>query len=106
MAWILLVLAGALEICWVIGLKHSDGFTRPGITVVTLLAALLSLGLLAQAAKTLELGVAYAVWTGIGVGGTAIVGFWLFSEDVTVARVVCVSLILVGTVGLKVLSPQ
>ena len=105
MAWILLIVAGILEIAWVIGLKYSGGFTRPLATVLTLLAALLSLALLAQAARTLQLGTAYAVWTGIGVGGAMLAGIWLFGESMTPARLVCIGLILSGVLGLKFLAP-
>jgi len=104
MSWILLIIAGALEIAWVIGLKHSGGFTRPGATAVTLITAALSLALLAQAAKTLPLGTAYAVWTAIGVGGSIVAGMLLFGEPVSVARIFCLAMILAGVIGLKTLA--
>ena len=104
MAWVYLVLAGLLEIGWAIGLKYSVGFTKPGISVVTVLTMIASFLLLAQALKTIPVGTGYAVWTGIGAAGTTIVGMALLGEPREVGRIVCVMLILSGVVGLKVLS--
>jgi quaternary ammonium compound-resistance protein SugE len=104
MAWFCLVLAGLLEIGWAIGLKYSAGFSKPGISVVTVLTMIASFLLLAQALKTIPVATGYAVWTGIGAAGTAIVGMALLGEPREVGRIVCVMLILSGVVGLKVLS--
>ena len=104
MDWIVLIVAGLLEIGWVFGLKYSSGFTRPIPTALTLALAAVSLALLGHAAKTLPLGTAYAVWTGIGVGGTILVGVFVFGEAVTFAQSLCLLLILAGVVGLKLLS--
>jgi quaternary ammonium compound-resistance protein SugE len=101
MAWGLLVLAGLLEVVWAVGLKYTEGFTRPWPTVGTVGAMVISVGLLGLAMRTLPVGTAYAVWTGIGALGTVILGMLLFNESVTVMRLVCVGLILAGIVGLK-----
>jgi quaternary ammonium compound-resistance protein SugE len=101
MSWILLIIAGLLEIAWVAGLKHSAGFTRPIPTILTLLAAALSLALLGHAAKTLPLGTAYAIWTAIGVGGAVIFGALLFGEAITAGQAICLGLILAGVIGLQ-----
>ncbi len=101
MAWGLLVLAGLLEVVWAVGLKYTEGFTRPWPTVGTVGAMVISVGLLGLAMRTLPVGTAYAVWTGIGALGTVILGMLLFNEPVTVMRLVCVGLILAGIVGLK-----
>lgn len=101
MAWLYVFIAGLLEICWAIGLKYSDGFTRPLPSVVTVVLMILSFIVLAQGVRTLPVGTAYAVWTGIGAAGTAILGVFLFKEPVNVARVCCLLLVVVGIVGLK-----
>lgn len=101
-AWIVLSIAGLLEIGWAIGLKYADGFTKPLPSVLTLLAMGASMYLLAQAARTLPIGTAYAVWTGIGAVGTAILGMALFGEPRTALRLTCIVLIVAGIVGLKV----
>ena len=101
MAWLLLFVAGLLEVAWAIGLKYTEGFTRPVPTVLTVAAMVLSVGLLGLAMRTLPVGTAYAVWTGIGALGTVILGIVLFGEPATVARLLCVGLILAGIVGLK-----
>lgn len=101
MAWALLVLAGLFEIGWAIGLKYTDGFTRPWPTAATLLAMLVSVVLLALAVRTLPIGTAYAVWTGIGAAGTVILGIVLFAEPATALRLFCVALIVGGIAGLK-----
>ncbi len=101
MAWVVLVIAGLFEIGWAIGLKHTEGFTRPWPTVGTVLAMLVSVALLGLAMRTLPVGTAYAVWTGIGAVGTVVLGIVLFGEPATAARLACVGLILAGIVGLK-----
>lgn len=104
MAWLVLVLAGVLEIGWAVGLKQTEGFTRPLPTLLTVLAMIASLALLGLAVRTLPLGTAYAVWTGIGTIGTALVGIILFQEPATVARLTCIGMIGAGIVGLKLVS--
>lgn len=106
MAWVILVLAGILEICWAVGLKYSDGFTRLWPAVATVFAMVASLALLGVAVKTLPLGTAYAVWTGIGTVGTVFVGILLFGEAASLLRLLCVSLILFGIIGLKLVTPH
>lgn len=101
MDWFLLAVAGALEIVWAVGLKYTAGFTRFWPSVVTLAAMLASIFCLGLAVRTLPLGTAYAVWTGIGTAGTAIAGMLLFSEPASLLRVGCVFLILAGIGGLK-----
>ncbi|MBO9545388.1 quaternary ammonium compound efflux SMR transporter SugE [Caulobacter sp.] len=105
MAWIILFIAGLFEIGWAVGLKYTEGFTRLVPTVLTGVSLVLSMGLLGWAVKTLPLGTAYAVWTGVGAVGTAIVGIVLFKEPATAARLVCLGLIVAGILGLKVFSP-
>jgi quaternary ammonium compound-resistance protein SugE len=105
MGWIYLMAAGLLEIGWAIGLKYTQGFTRPVPTVLTVASMALSLGLLGLALKTLPLGTAYAIWTGIGTVGTVILGIFLFGEAATAFRLACVGLILAGIVGLKLATP-
>jgi len=101
MAWTYLIIAGALEIFWAIGLKLTNGFTRPGWTAATIAAMIFSFVALAQAVKTIPLGTAYAVWTGIGAVGAAAAGILLFNEPRTAARLVCIVLIVAGIAGLK-----
>jgi quaternary ammonium compound-resistance protein SugE len=101
MAWIVLVLAGLFEVGWAVGLKYTDGLTRPLPTALTVLAMAVSLALLGLALKTLPLGTAYAVWTGIGAVGTALLGIWLFGEPAAALRLACIGLIVAGIVGLK-----
>ncbi|MDP1581638.1 MAG: quaternary ammonium compound efflux SMR transporter SugE [Candidatus Didemnitutus sp.] len=101
MAWFWLILAGALEIGWAIGLKYTQGFTRLGPSLITVVLMLASFGCLAQAVKALPLGTSYAVWTGIGAVGTAIAGIVLFKEPATAARFACMILIVGGIFGLK-----
>mgnify|MGYP001106100114 CR=1 FL=1 len=101
MAWIVLILAGLFEVGWAVGLKFTDGFTRIIPTLATVLSMIASLGLLGLALKELPLGTAYAVWTGIGTIGTALVGIVLFGEAATVARLTSIGLIVAGIVGLK-----
>ncbi|MCH7369773.1 MULTISPECIES: quaternary ammonium compound efflux SMR transporter SugE [Aeromonas] len=101
MPWLLLLLAGLFEVAWAIGLKYTDGFSRPLPTLLTLSAMGVSVVLLAMAVKQLPLGTAYAVWTGIGAVGTVLMGIWLFNEPATLARVLCLTLIVGGILGLK-----
>lgn len=105
MAWVILFVAGLCEIGWAVGLKYTDGFTRLWPTVATVTSMVVSMTLLGLAVKSLHLGTAYAVWTGIGAVGTVILGIILFKEPATVARLACVGLIVSGIVGLKILSP-
>jgi quaternary ammonium compound-resistance protein SugE len=101
MAWVTLVVAGLLEVGWAIGLKYTDGFTRPLPSLLTVVSMIASIVLLGLALKTLPVGTAYAVWTGIGTIGTAILGIMLFAEPATVLRLSCIGLIVAGIVGLK-----
>lgn len=101
MAWIILAVAGLFEVGWAIGLKYTEGFTRFWPSAGTVVAMVASVLLLGWAMRTLPVGTAYAVWTGIGAVGTVILGIVLFKEPATVARLVCVGLILAGIVGLK-----
>lgn len=104
MAWIYLLLAGLCEIGWAIGLKYTDGFTRLVPTLWTVAAMALSIVLLGIALKTLPVGTAYAVWTGIGAAGTALLGIYLFGEPATALRLSSIGLIVAGIVGLKLVS--
>ncbi|WP_224334675.1 DMT family transporter [Haloprofundus halobius] len=101
MSWLLLLVAGAFEMVWALGLKYTDGFTEFWPSVGTLGAMAVSVYLLAQAVENLPVGTAYAVWTGIGAAGTAIAGIYLFDEPFTAARVGFVGLIVLGVVGLQ-----
>jgi quaternary ammonium compound-resistance protein SugE len=101
MAWVVLFIAGIFEVGWAVGLKYSEGFTRPGPTLATVAAILISMGLLGVAVRTLPLGTAYAVWTGIGTVGTALLGILLFREPATAARLFCIALIVAGIAGLR-----
>lgn len=103
MAWLILLAAGLMEIGWAVGLKQTAGFTRLVPSVLTAGAMVASIGLLGLALKTLPLGTAYAVWTGIGTIGTAVFGILLYGETVDAARLACIGLIVAGIVGLKVL---
>jgi quaternary ammonium compound-resistance protein SugE len=106
MAWLALILAGLLEIGWAVGLKYTAGFTRALPTVLTVASMVASLGLLGLSLKALPLGTAYAIWTGVGTLGTAILGMVLFGEEADVARLACIGLIVAGIVGLKLVSPH
>ena len=97
--------AGLLEIGWALGLKYSDGLTRPWPTAATAIAILLSFALMALALRSLPFGTAYAVWTGIGAVGTILVGMLLYSEPTDPIRILCLALIVVGMIGLKLNSP-
>lgn len=101
-AWIILAVAGLFEVAWAVGLKYTRGFSRPVPSVLTGLAIVASMYLLAKAAQTLPIGTAYAVWTGIGAVGTAILGVILFHEPRTALRLVSVVLIVAGIVGLRI----
>ena len=105
MAWIILLIAGLFEVGWAVGLKLTEGFTKPVPIVLTAISLVASMGLLGWSVKTLPLGTAYAIWTGVGAVGTAIVGIVLFKEPATAARLVCLGLIVAGILGLKVFSP-
>ncbi len=101
MAWIYLLLAGLFEIVWAIGLKYTVGFTRLWPSVGTLAAMAVSIALLAASVRSLPIGTAYAIWTGIGAVGTVALGIALFGEPATLPRLACVALIVVGIIGLK-----
>jgi quaternary ammonium compound-resistance protein SugE len=103
-AWILLLVAGLLEVGWAIGLKYTDGFTRLVPSLVTGLSMVASLALLGLALRTLPVGTAYAIWTGIGTVGTALLGIALFGEPATAARLGCIGLIVLGILGLKLVA--
>lgn len=105
MAWILLVVAGLLEVGWAIGLKYTEGFTRFWPSTFTLLAMLASVLLLGVAMKSLPVGTSYAVWVGVGAVGTALLGIALFGEPASVGRLVSLALIVAGIVGLKLATP-
>jgi quaternary ammonium compound-resistance protein SugE len=104
MAWTYLTIAGLFEIGWAIGLKYTDGFTRVLPSLWTIASMILSIVLLGLALKTLPVGTAYAVWTGIGAVGTATLGIYLFAESATALRLICIALILSGIVGLKLVT--
>lgn len=104
MAWTLLVVAGLLEIVWAIGLKYTEGWTRLWPSVITLIALVASFVLLAQAMKTLPVGTAYAVWTGIGAAGAAILGMVMLGEAATLPRFISLGLIVSGIISLKMVS--
>lgn len=104
MAWVILFVAGLFEVAWAVGLKYTEGFSRFWPSVGTVAAMVASVALLGIAVKTLPLSTAYAVWTGIGAVGAVILGIVLFQESASAPRLVCVGLILVGIVGLKLVS--
>jgi quaternary ammonium compound-resistance protein SugE len=104
MSWTYLFIAGLLEIVWAIGLKYTDGFSKLMPSVITIAAMIASIVFLAFALKTIPVGTGYAVWTGIGAVGTAILGIILFAEPLTAARIGCIVLIVAGIVGLKIVS--
>lgn len=104
MAWVYLVLAGLLEVVWAMGLKYSEGFSRPWPSVLTVVAMVASFWLLAIALKQIPLGTGYAVWVGIGAVGTALLGMLVLKEPATVARLACIGLIVAGIAGLKLTS--
>ncbi|WP_087501475.1 quaternary ammonium compound efflux SMR transporter SugE [Pseudomonas sp. SID14000] len=102
MSWVILFFAGLFEVGWAVGLKYTDGFSKPLPTVLTVAAMAISLGLLGLAMKELPLGTAYAIWTGVGAVGTVIAGIILFGESMALVRLASVALIVTGLVGLKV----
>jgi quaternary ammonium compound-resistance protein SugE len=104
MVWIILLFAGLMEIGWAVGLKYTDNFSRLLPSVLTLGAMAISVWLLSLAMKTLPVGTAYAIWTGIGAVGTVIAGILLFNEPATLARLICIGLIIAGIAGLKMVS--
>ncbi|MBX2993390.1 MAG: hypothetical protein KF681_01155 [Bdellovibrionaceae bacterium] len=104
LAWILLVVAGLFEVGWAIGLKYTEGLTKPLPTALTAVALFISMFLLAKAASVLPIGTAYAVWVGIGALGAAILGFFLFQETVSLPRLVFLGLLLISIIGLKLTS--
>lgn len=104
MNWVILLFAGLFEVAWATGLKYSHGFTKFWPSVFTVVTTVISFILLAQAMKTLPLGTAYAVWTGIGSIGAAVTGIMLFGDPLTVPRVVCLVMIVAGIAGLKIIS--
>jgi quaternary ammonium compound-resistance protein SugE len=105
MAWLILIVAGLTEVGWAVGLKFTHGFTRPVPTALTVTAMVLSMWLLGLAVRTLPLGTAYAIWTGIGTVGTALVGIMLLHEPAGGVRLLCLALIVSGIVGLKLITP-
>ena len=106
LAWVLLLLAGLLEIVWSVSMKASHGFTKHHFTAVTLVAAALSFWLLGLALRQLPVGTAYAVWTGVGAVGAAVLGIALFGESLSIARIGCIALIVLGILGLKFLGGE
>lgn len=104
MSWFYLALAGVLEVVWAIGLKYTEGFTKPLPSAITLAGMIASVWFLALALKTIPVGTGYAVWTGIGAVGTAILGIILFAEPATLPRIACIALIVAGIAGLKIVS--
>ncbi|KGK90168.1 quaternary ammonium compound efflux SMR transporter SugE [Clostridium sp. HMP27] len=106
MKWLFLVLAGLLEMGWAIGLKYSQGFTRLVPSIFTILGMIASFYFLSLSLKDLPLGTAYAIWTGIGTVGTVILGIILFKEPISTTRVICIGFIIVGIIGLKLVSPH
>lgn len=104
MSWLILFVAGLFEIGWAIGLKYTESFTRLVPSILTLICMVLSVVLLGIALRVLPVGTAYAVWTGIGAVGTALLGIWLFGEPATAGRLVSIMLIVSGIVGLKLVS--
>lgn len=104
MAWLYLVIAGLFECGWAIGLKYTEGFSKPIPTVLTVIAMVISFWLLSIAMKTIPVGTAYAIWTGIGAVGVAIMGMFLFNESKDILRILCLLLIVTGIIGLKLVS--
>ncbi len=106
MAWIILIVGGLFEIVWVVGLKYTDGFTKLIPSIITLTAMWTSFWCLSYALKTIPIGNAYAIWTGIGAVGVAIIGIVWFNETANFSRITCICLIVIGIVGLKVLGSE
>jgi len=105
MAWFVLFAAGLFEVGWAVGLKYTDGFTRLWPSLATIASMIISLGLLGIALRSLPLGTAYAIWTGVGTIGTVILGVMLFGESAAIIRLACIGLIVAGIVGLKLVTP-
>ena len=105
MAWIFLIVAGLLEVVWAIGLKYSEGFTRFWPSVLTIIAMVISMGLLGIAMKSLPAGTAYSIWVGIGAVGTVVLGIALLGEPANAARLISVAFIIAGIIGLKLATP-
>ena len=105
MAWLVLIAAGVFEIGWAVGLKYAEGFTRLWPSVATIASMIVSLGLLGLALRDLPLGTAYAIWTGVGTVGTALLGMALFGEPADAVRLGCIALIVAGIAGLKLAAP-
>jgi len=105
MAWFALFAAGLFEVGWAVGLKYTDGFTRLWPSLATIASMIISLGLLGIALRSLPLGTAYAIWTGVGTIGTVILGVMLFGESAAIIRLACIGLIVAGIVGLKLVTP-
>jgi quaternary ammonium compound-resistance protein SugE len=103
LAWLWVMLAGCMEVIWVVGLKQTQGFTRLWPSVITLALMATSFVLLSQALKVIPIGTAYAVWTGIGAAGGAVVGMWIYGESAHPMRLACIGLIILGIAGLKLL---
>ena len=106
MKWLMLIVAGLLEMGWAIGLKYSQGFTKLIPSIFTIVGMIASFYFLSLALKSLPLGTAYAIWTGIGTVGTVTLGIILFKEPIDITRLICIGFIVVGIVGLKVVSPN
>jgi quaternary ammonium compound-resistance protein SugE len=104
MSWVILFIAGLFEVAWAVGLKYTEGFTRLWPSIGTVTAMAVSVGLLGIAMKDLPVGTAYAVWTGVGAVGTAILGIYLFGDSASAARIACLAMIAGGIVGLKIVS--
>ncbi|GAB4288574.1 MAG: quaternary ammonium compound efflux SMR transporter SugE [Ignavibacteriaceae bacterium] len=104
MAWLILFIAGLFETAWVVGMKYSDGFTKTGWSIFTIICILISMGLLSYSIKELPVGSAYAVWTGIGAAGTAVLGIILFDESNEFIRLFFIFMIIAGIIGLKIFS--
>lgn len=104
MIWLILFIAGLFEIVWAIGIKYTDGFTKPVPSILTIISMIISMGLLSYSVKYLPVGTAYAIWTGIGAVGTAIMGIILFQESKELIRLFFIFLIVVGIVGLKLVE--
>jgi quaternary ammonium compound-resistance protein SugE len=105
MAWFLLIVAGLLEVGWAVGMKYTDGFTRPWPSILTALGIAASMLLLSYAARSLPIGTAYGVWVGIGAAGTALLGITLLGEPATPARIFFICLLVAAVIGLKATSP-
>lgn len=105
MSWVYLSIAGIMEVVWATALKFSEGFTKPAASIATVVGMIISFVFLSQATKHLPLGTAYAIWTGIGAVGAVLVGIFIFHEHVSAARIIFLSCILVGIIGLKITTP-